>query len=105
MNIIEDGLGEDIVLLDVREVSPFADFFVICSGNSERQLRALVDGVRATTKSELGVLPHHVEGKPVSGWVLLDYVDVIVHIFTPELRVYYDLEGLWHEGKTLLRMQ
>ena len=105
MNVVEDKLGEDILLLDVREVSLFADFFIFCSGNSERQLRALVEGVRGTTKDELGVLPHHVEGKPVSGWVLLDYVDVIVHIFTPELRAYYDLEGLWQKGKILLRMQ
>jgi ribosome-associated protein len=98
-------LGEDILLLDVREISPFADFFVFCSGNSERQLRALAEGVRGTTKNEFGVLPHHVEGKPVSGWVLIDYIDVIVHILTPELRAFYDLEGLWHKGKILLRMQ
>jgi ribosome-associated protein len=98
-------LGEDILLLDIRGLSLFADFFVICNGTSERQLRALVRGVRDSVKKELGILPHHAEGEPVSGWVLLDYVDVIVHVFSPELRAYYDLEGLWHEGKVLLRMQ
>lgn len=105
VNVCEEKLGEDILLLDIRGVSPFADFFVICSGSSERQLRALVDGVREVTKNELGILPHHIEGASFSGWVLLDYVDVIVHIFSPELRAYYDLEGLWQDGKVLLRMQ
>jgi ribosome-associated protein len=92
-------------LLDIREQSSFADFFVICSGNSERQLKALADNVRETAKKEMGVLPHHVEGEALSGWVLLDYVDVIVHILSPELRAFYDLEGLWQEGKILLRVQ
>ena len=97
-------MGEDILLLDIRGLSPFADFFVICSGNSERQLKALVESVREMTKKELGVLPHHIEGEPFSGWVLLDYIDVVVHVFDPDLRTYYDLEGLWQEGKVLLRM-
>ncbi len=105
VDVCEERLGEDILLLDIREVSPFADYFVICSGNSERQLRALSDSVREFTKTELGVLPHHIEGEPFSGWVLLDYLDVIVHLFSPELRAYYDLESLWKEGKVLLRMQ
>jgi ribosome-associated protein len=105
VDIVEEKLGEDILLLDIRELSLFADFFVICNGTSERQLKALVEGVRETVKNELDILPHHIEGEPASGWVLLDFIDVIVHIFTPELRAYYDLEGLWHEGKVLLRMQ
>ena len=105
VNVLEEKLGEDILLLDIRGLSLFADFFVICSGNSERQLRALVDSVREMAKKDLDILPHHVEGGSYSGWVLIDYVDIVVHIFTPELRAYYDLEGLWHEGKVLLRMQ
>ncbi len=105
VDVVEEKLGEDIVLLDIREQSPFADFFVICSGTTERQLKALVEGVRETVKKELKVIPHHIEGEPLAGWVLLDYLDVIVHIFSPELRDYYDLEGLWQEGKVLLRVQ
>ena len=81
-------MGEDILLLDIRELSLFTDFFVICSGNSERQLKALVDSVRETTKKELGLIPHHIEGEPFSGWVLIDYVDVVVHLFDDEHRVY-----------------
>jgi len=83
----------------------FADFFVICSGTSSRQLKALVDGVKDEAKKGLGVLPHHVEGESESGWILLDYGDVIVHVFDPEQRAYYGLEELWREGKVLLRMQ
>jgi ribosome-associated protein len=105
VDIVEEKLAEDILLLDIRELSPFADFFVICTGTSERQLKALVESVRETAKKNCGLLPHHIEGEPLSGWILLDYVDVIVHIFAADLRSFYDLEGLWHDGKVLLRMQ
>ena len=105
VDVLEERLGEDILLLDVHKQSPFTDYFVICSGTSQRQLKALADSVRETVKKELNVLPHHVEGEPLAGWVLLDYLDVIVHVFVDELRTYYDLEGLWHEGKVLLRVQ
>lgn len=98
-------MGEDILLLDIRELSPFADFFVICNGTSERQIKALVESVREMVKKDLDILPHHLEGEASSGWILLDFTDVIVHIFTPHLRAFYDLEGLWHEGKVLLRVQ
>jgi len=103
--VIEEKLGEDIVLLDLGDISLFTDFFVICNGTSERQVRALAEGVREAAKQEFGVLPHHIEGEAFSGWVLLDYVDVVVHIFSPELRAFYDLEGLWKQAKVLLRMQ
>jgi ribosome-associated protein len=105
VDVVEDKLGEDILLLDISRLCPFADFFVICSGTSDRQLKALVASVRETVKKELRILPHHVEGEPVGGWVLIDYIDVVVHIFSADLRAYYDLEGLWQEGKVLLRMQ
>jgi ribosome-associated protein len=91
--------------LDLSDVSLFTDFFVICNGTSERQVRALAEGVREVAKQEFGLLPHHIEGEPFSGWVLLDYLDVVVHIFSPELRAFYDLEGLWQEAKVLVRMQ
>jgi ribosome-associated protein len=104
VDTVEDKLGEDIILLDIREQSPFTDYFVICSGTSERQVRALVEGVREMTKRELDITPHHIEGEPLSGWVLIDYLDVVVHVFSPELRTFYDLEGLWQQGKVLLHM-
>jgi len=105
VDVLEDKLGEDILLLDIHEHSPFTDYFVICSGSSERQLKALADGVRETIKKETDILPHHIEGEPLAGWILMDYLDVIVHIFAPALRSYYNLEGLWQAGKVLLRVQ
>ena len=105
IDVVEEKMGENILLLDIREQSPFADFFVLCNGSSERQLKALVKGVREALKKELGIIPHHIEGEPASGWVLLDYIDVIIHVFSSDLRAYYDLEGAWQEGKVLLRVQ
>jgi ribosome-associated protein len=105
VDIVEERLGEEILLLDIREQSHFADYFVISTGNSRRQLKTLGESVRQTVKDELNLLPHHVEGDASAGWMLIDYIDVIVHLFAPELRDYYDLEGLWQEGKVLLRVQ
>jgi ribosome-associated protein len=92
-------------LLDIRQVSLLADYFVICSGASERQLRAIVDEVLEKVKTEEGVVPLNVEGVPSSGWVLVDYGGVIVHIFAPSLREYYSLEKLWSEATMVVRMQ
>lgn len=91
--------------MDLREVTPITDYFVICNGNSERQLKAMVDKIVESVREDMQVKPIHVEGNAVGGWVLLDYGDVVVHAFMPEQREYYDLEGLWNQGKTLLRMQ
>jgi ribosome-associated protein len=91
--------------LDIRRVSLLADYFVICSGASERQLRAIVDEVLEKMKKEAGIIPLNVEGVPSSGWVLVDYGGVIVHIFAPSLREYYSLEKLWSEATMVVRMQ
>jgi len=96
--------ASNIVLLDVREICTFTDFFVICSGESARQIRSIAGDIEATLKKE-GVLPHHHEGSLESGWYLLDYTDVIVHIFGAEERKFYNLEELWSDAKVLLRMQ
>jgi ribosome-associated protein len=92
------------VLLDVRGICGFADYFIICSGESQRQLRAVFDEVEKSLKTE-GVQPYHQEGSSDSGWLLLDYGDVIVHIFSPDERKFYDLDELWHEAKTVLNIQ
>jgi ribosome-associated protein len=91
--------------LDIRRVSLLADYFVICSGASERQLRAIVDEILEKVKKEAGVVPLNVEGVPSSGWVLVDYGGVIVHIFAPSLREYYSLEKLWSEATMVVRVQ
>lgn len=100
-----DKKAENIVLLDLRGISSVADYFVVCSGNSERQLRAIADGVDEGLQKQMSKSPRHVEGLSGGGWVLVDYGDVIVHIFSPSLRAYYNLEALWSKAPVLLRMQ
>jgi ribosome-associated protein len=102
--MLEDRQAQDIVLLDVRDVTLLADYFIICSGNSERQISALSNGVSRELKGEVG-RPLHTEGEAAGGWVLIDYGDVIVHIFAADARELYDLEGFWQEAKTVVRIQ
>src|SRR3990172_11312747 len=90
--------ASDIVLLDARGVCSFADYFVICSGDSARQLQSIYDEVEHVLKRE-GVLPHHFEGTMDSGWMLLDYGDVIVHIFATPERDFYKLDNMLSEAK------
>ncbi len=104
VDILDAKKGEEIVLLDLTSVCSFTDFFVICTGVSERTIDALADEVRREVKSASGDLPRGTEGKPENGWVLLDYGTVIVHLFSAELRAYYRLEELWREGQVLVRM-
>ena len=92
------------MLLDTRTVCSFADYFVICTGDSERQIRAIYDEVEHALKRE-GVLPHHHEGTVDSGWLLLDYGDVIVHTFATFEREYYQLDKLWSRASLVLRIQ
>ena len=96
--------ASNIVLLDAREVCSFADYFVICTGESTPQLKAIVDEVEKTLK-ERGAVPGHHEGTAGSGWLVLDYGDVIVHVFGKAERSYYQLDELWSEAKTVLRIQ
>lgn len=97
-------MGEDIVLLNLEGVSDFTDYFVLSSGSSERMLNSLADAVDKEIKEITGLDPVK-EGLPGSGWVVLDYGSVVVHLLSPELREYYDLEDLWKKGKLLLRLQ
>lgn len=87
-----------IVELDLRGVLGYADYFVICTGNSDRQVKAIHDGIATEMKREHGLLPRRVEGLPQAQWLLMDYLDVVVHIFTPETREFYRLEQLWGEA-------
>ncbi len=94
----EEKKSIDTVALDLRGVLGYTDFFVICSGNTERQTKAIHDGIHLGCKQEHGLLPRRVEGLREGGWVLMDYLDVVVHIFTPETRDFYRLERLWGEA-------
>ena len=104
VELAEDKKAADIVLLDLGELTTLADAFVICSGGSERQLSAIADGILEKLREE-GVRPIGREGTPESHWVLVDFGAVIVHIFTPPERDYYQLEKHWAGAKTILRVQ
>jgi ribosome-associated protein len=90
-----DKKASDIVVLDLREVAGYTDFFVIVSGTSDRQAKAIHDGIHLGLKKEESVLPRRVEGLGEARWILMDYLDVVVHVFTPETRDFYRLESLW----------
>jgi len=102
VDVVEENKAEDIILLDLRPDTVIADFFIIANGNSERQLRALCDYVREDLKDNVNKRPFSVEGTPESGWILLDYGDVVVHLFNQEQRDYYDIEGLWNPVANVL---
>jgi ribosome-associated protein len=93
-----DRKALDIVQLDLREMIGYTDYFVICTGRTDRQTKAIHDAIHAGMKDEHGVLPRRVEGLAQARWILMDYLDVVVHVFTPETRAYYRLEQLWGEA-------
>jgi ribosome-associated protein len=93
-----DKKAIDLVELDLRGVLGYTDYFVICSGNTDRQTKAIHDGIQQGLKKEHQLLPRKVEGLSEARWILMDYLDVIVHVFTPEAREYYRLEQLWGEA-------
>ncbi len=93
--------AEEIVVLDMRKLVSYTDFLAICTARNERQAKAVVDEVRVQVKSEMGLLPGGVDGAGEAGWVVLDYLDCVLHVFTPEARERYQLEELWHEAPRL----
>jgi ribosome-associated protein len=93
-----DVKAQEVVELDLRGVLGYTDYFVIASGGTDRQAKAIHDRIHAGMKTEHGLLPRRVEGVSESRWILMDYLDVIVHIFTPEAREFYRLEQLWGEA-------
>lgn len=101
---MEEKKGEDILLLDIKDISSFTDYFVICNGTSDRMLDALADsvlnGIRKQQKKK-----GRKEGEARDGWLIVDYGDVVVHLFSPDQRAYYRLEELWGEGKVLVKLQ
>ncbi len=102
-DVASDKLASDIVMLDIGEVSDFADYFVIITVESTRQMRALVEDLEHALEEKGGVR-HHREGTPESGWMLLDFGDVVIHVFGAEERQFYDLESAWAEAIELVRI-
>ncbi len=100
LKAVESKKALDVTVLDISEIASFANHFVICSGESTRQIQAIADEVEAKLKSN-GFRPNHIEGYRNAEWVLLDYVDLVIHIFSKKARAYYDLERLWRDAKQI----
>jgi ribosome-associated protein len=105
IDTIVDKKGSNITLLDIRDQAVFADYFLICNGENERQINTLAYTIKDEAKQKAQILAHGIEGQPHTGWMLVDFGDLIVHIFSPTKRVFYDLEDLWDEAHVVLRMQ
>ena len=101
---LEEKKGEDILLLDLKELAAFTDYFVICTGTSARMLKALVHSVMDTVR-EKHSLKTKIEGTEIDGWVLADFGNVVLHVFSEAQREYYGLEQFWNEGKVVLHLQ
>lgn len=93
-----DRRGQDVILLDLRGLTPATDYFVIASGESDVQVKAIAERIEERLREERGVRPWHVEGLRHTNWVLLDYIDFVVHVFHRETRAYYELERLWADA-------
>jgi len=97
---IEEVKGNDIDILDLREIeNTVCDYFIICNGNSNTQVNAIVNSIQKTVSKEIQDKPWHVEGNENAEWVLMDYVNVVVHVFQKQTREFYDIEGLWGDAK------
>ena len=100
MEALEEKKAEDISVIDISRVSVLADFFLIASGNNRNQVQALADNVEEK-RGRAGVSPRQVEGYNTANWVLMDYGDIIVHVFDRENRLFYDLERIWRDGRRI----
>lgn len=100
VNALEDKKAEDIQLIDIHEISTIADYFIITNGGNRSQIRALSDNVEEKLAA-CGIRPKNIEGYDTANWVLLDYNDILVHIFDKESRGFYDLERMWRDGRTV----
>jgi len=103
VDALEEKKGEDILVLDIADLTPITDLFVLVSGYSDRMLDTLVQHALEQAEAKHG-RRGRVEGTARGGWILVDFGDVILHVFTPDVRAYYDLEGLWANGRVVLRM-
>jgi ribosome-associated protein len=99
--IADSKIAEDLIVLGMRELVAYTDFLVICTARNERQARAIVDEVRVQVKRDSGLLPGGVDGGGEAGWTILDYLDCVLHVFTPEARERYGLEELWRDAPRL----
>lgn len=99
INAIFEKKGEQVVKIDMRPInSPIADFFIVCQGSNRTQVEAIADSINEEVEKAIGIRPSHIEGRENAEWMLIDYFDVVVHIFQPETRGFYKLESLWADA-------
>lgn len=99
INAIHEKKGEQVVKIDMRPInSPIADFFIVCQGSNRTQVEAIVDSIYQEVEKAIGIRPSHLEGRENAEWMLIDYFDVVVHVFQPETRGFYKLESLWADA-------
>lgn len=96
--IIEEKKGEELHILDLSKISSLTDFFILCLAGNARQAQAICDGVRLALKKDDGLLPRHIEGYQEAEWILMDYVDFVVHVFSPQAHRFYRLDRLWSDA-------
>jgi len=100
LSAADDKKAHDLVALDISGIASFASYFILCTGDSSRQIQTIADEVEQRLRA-LGIRPSHVEGYQNAEWILMDYIDLVVHIFSKSARAYYDLERLWRDAKKL----
>lgn len=100
INAADDKKAHDLVALDISKIASFTNYFLFCTGDSSRQMQAIADEVEQKLKA-FGIRASHVEGYKNAEWILMDYIDFVIHIFSKNARAYYDLERLWRDGKKL----
>ena len=100
IELIMEKKGENIVVLDLRNISNISDFFIITTGNSSVHVKAICDEIREIMKKNKKTVPWHIEGYEAQKWILIDYVDIVVHIFDSDTRLYYSIEKLWEDAKS-----
>jgi ribosome-associated protein len=105
VDTIVDKKGSDIILLDLRDYATFADYFLISNGENERQLKALAEDIALKVKNKGGTSAYGIEGVASAGWILIDFGDLVVHLFSPLKRDYYGLEDIWDQARVVLRIQ
>ncbi|OGN75848.1 MAG: ribosome silencing factor [Chloroflexi bacterium GWB2_49_20] len=104
VNSLEEKKGEEILLLDIQKIASFTDYFIICTGTSDRMLDALADSV-VMSVNEKHKIKGKIEGNSQCGWMVVDFGSILVHLFSPDQRDYYKLEDLWHDGRIILHVQ
>lgn len=104
MRALEEKKAENVVLMDLRGIALFTDYFVLCSGTSDRMLRSLLNAAKDAMQIKFGI-KGKIEGNPSNGWIAIDFGNLVLHIFSPDQRRFYNLEELWVDGKILLHVQ